>query len=160
MIPHTSCNTTTQIVAWFGTFATVLNCALFLIRANAVFKESPKIRVILGLLWLSTFTTVTSPFSFTGLHIHLTRYCALQRVKHFLASGTITVAVFDTVVFFSVAYKIVSSSRLDEYDGWKVSLPKGTGRVSRTILHTGQLYYLYVSQFYHQGLRLNLILVP
>lgn len=142
VIPHTNCNTTTQIVAWFGAFATPLNTLLFLIRASAVFNRCLKSRIALGILWLSTFATLTSPFSFDGIHLKLTRYCALERVKQFCAAGTITVAIFDTVVFFSIAYKLTTSSRLDARDSWSTSCIRGTGRISRALLVTGQLYYL------------------
>ncbi|KAK7685284.1 hypothetical protein QCA50_011647 [Cerrena zonata] len=141
VMPHSNCNVTTQVVAWFGVFATPLNTLLFLIRADAVFNQCAKSRIAFGLLWLSTFATITSPFSFTGFHVEHTRYCALEKVKQYCAAGTITVAIFDTVVFLSIAYKIASFSRLDTRDSWSKFFMKGTGEVSSSLLLTGQLYY-------------------
>ena len=64
---------------------------------------------------------------------------------------TFAVALFDTIVFFSISYRTTASYR--QNGGWMrcKRFFRGSdtclGPFSRAILHTGQLYFLYVSPY-------------
>lgn len=140
--PYVGCDSSAHVIAWFGTLATPLNTSLFLVRADAVFKQNKKWRLVLTVLWLSTFSTLTTPFSFFAASFQIGGYCPVAKVERMGAAGPIAVAIFDTAVFVSMTYKILSMSKLDNHDSWIRLFLRGTGQVSRTLLMTGQLYYL------------------
>lgn len=138
------------VVAWTGAFVSPLNACLFLIRVNAVFNRNPRLRIAFVLLWLTTFSAFAVPFSFSENWLGSTKRCAVEKVGRIDFVGLITTAIFDTVVFFSITYKIVLSNALqDEYGSRMTSFIRGTGRISSMLLLTGQLYYLCVLQSVH-----------
>lgn len=140
--PHLGCRPGAATIVWLGAFATPFNTFLFLVRADAVFKQNKTWRFILIILWLSTFTSLTTPFSVAPYPFELNGYCVVGKVDRMGAAGAIAVAIFDTAVFVSMTYKILSISKMGDRSNWGRMFFGGTGQVSRTLLLTGQLYYL------------------
>ena len=141
-VPRIGCHYGAHIIAWFAAFASPANALLFLIRANAVFRNHLKWRVFLFILWISTLSAFTAPFSFTASSFKIDGYCSVAEVDRIVVAGLATIAIFDTVVFFSVTREIVSTNTIMGNRGWRTLFTKGTGRVSQVLLLTGQLYYL------------------
>ncbi|KAK7689896.1 hypothetical protein QCA50_006535 [Cerrena zonata] len=131
----------TQTVAWIAAFASPLNTLLFLIRANAVFMQSKRSRVAFFLLWITTFATLTAPFSLINGRLQPMGYCFVERVKRIGAAGAITIAIFDTVVFTSITYKLLAVNRVEEPGSGALLFVNTTNRMSKVLLMTGQLYY-------------------
>ncbi|KAK7689897.1 hypothetical protein QCA50_006536 [Cerrena zonata] len=136
--PRVGCHSGAHIIGWFGALATPLNTSLFLIRANAVFMQRRKWKLLFAILWLSTFAALTTPFSFSAANFQIAGFCPVAKVERIGTAGAIAVAIFDTVVFFSITYEIMSINKLSHH---RASWNFGTGQVSRTLLLTGQLYY-------------------
>ena len=139
-------------MAWFGAFALPLNTCLFLFRADAVFGRNWKSRMIFSALWLTTLSAFAAPFSFSQHTIGETAFCIIDRVGRLNALGSITMAVFDTMVYLAVTYKIVSRNfdllaRDKANRWWRTSPIRGMGHVSGALLLTSQIYYLYALLF-------------
>lgn len=136
---------TIKLLTWGGTFTACLSSLLFLIRAHAVFHDSKKAKIALNVLWfLASLGTFTAPFSFRESRLGNTNFCALAAVDKLGSAGTVTVAIFDTAIFVSTYFRVMTLTmgnnvweRMQEF--FKGS---GTGQVSKALLQTGQPYYL------------------
>ena len=138
------------MIGWFGTFAVPFNCLLFFFRIRAIFHNSIRITIFFGLLWLATLgCTMTAAFGLKAGHIGTTRNCIDVDVKSYTSSGLVAAAVNDTLVFIAISYRLVSISFADSLSGRLRTFFRGQhmGHVSRVLLQTGQLYYLYVTCF-------------
>ena len=122
---------------------------LFLIRVRAVFCGNFPVIGLFILLWISTLGTFTQPFTIHRETPGGSSLC-LTDVTSFSTVGLVAVAVFDTAVFLAIAMRLGIMSYTDT-KGWKERAGAFfTGgktqlegpMVSRTVLRTGQLYYL------------------
>ena len=128
----------------------MLNSLLFVFRVRAVYLNSTKITVVFGLLWLTTLTQLLPSIS-TQLHItnKTPNDCdSLLETKPWVVIGFIFTAIFDTAVFVAVSVQVLgfTGGKLT----WKERLSsflhgKELGKVTRAVLQTGQLFYLYVN---------------
>ena len=143
-ISHISCGTAFQIVAWLGTFAAPLNASLFLIRANSVYHDSRRARVIFTFLWLCTLTSLAAPWGFHGVKIGPTSFCIPAGFGKFDGVPFFLITIFDTVVFISISLRVLSLSLANNWrDRMRTfASGRGMGTVSRALLQTGQIYYL------------------
>ena len=135
------CDNTTQTIAWLGSLAVPMNVLLFICRADAVFLRSPKYRVLFGLLWFSTLVSFIIPFSITAAPIPILDQCFIERMDRTGVLGIAMVAVVDTVLFVAI------TARVARWYSPQLDLVSKCGRVSRILLLTGQLYYLWVTLF-------------
>lgn len=141
--PVHHCNTTIKVASWFVACALPLNSLLFYLRARGVFYESKLAVWAFFALWLTTFASFTAPFAFEATQLGPTNWCVTTVVKHFSAASFVTVALFDTMIFFAISLQV----SLKRSGDWKVRMKsfftgKGIGRVSTSLLQTGQLYYM------------------
>lgn len=144
--PLNDCQAAIQAVSWFAAFACPCNSFLIFVRARGVFYRNKIIAWGFFALWLTTFASLTTPFSYDAVHLGPTKACINDVVKRFSAASFVAIAAFDTTVFIAISLK-VSSYGMTE--GWKGRLKsiftgKGVGYVSKALLQTGQLYYMYV----------------
>lgn len=89
---------------------------------------------------------MTAPFGLTAAHIGTTNNCIDVAVKSYTSSGLVAAAVNDTMVFVAISWKLILVSFAEGWSGRMESFFRGKymGRISRVLLQTGQLYYLYV----------------
>ena len=149
-MPVKDCQKLETTIGWLGTCAVPFNCLLFFFRVRAIFHNSLRITIIFGVLWLSTLgCTMTAAFGLKASHIGTTMNCIDIEVKSYTSSGLVAAAVNDTAVFIAISYRLVSISFADSLSGRLQSFFRGKhmGHISRVILQTGQLYYLYVFMF-------------
>ncbi|CAL1710763.1 unnamed protein product [Somion occarium] len=142
--PLNDCQAAIQAVSWFAAFACPCNSFLIFVRARGVFYRNKIIAWGFFALWLTTFASLTTPFSYDAVHLGPTKACINDVVKRFSAASFVAIAAFDTTVFIAISLK-VSSYGMTE--GWKGRLKsiftgKGVGYVSKALLQTGQLYYM------------------
>lgn len=160
--PVENCQAVTVSAAIIGTLAVPLNCLLFYFRIRAVFSGSRLITVFFGFLWVCTLgASITAPFGTGAIHIGTTKNCISNKFKNFISAGLIAAAVNDTLVFLFISAKLISSSFTDSWKG-RFTLffsGRGMGKVSRVLLQTGQLYYLYV-QFFTSYNALPVLMTP
>lgn len=141
--PVRHCNATIKVASWFVAFALPLNSLLFYLRARGVFFESKLAVWAFFALWLTTFASITAPFAFEATQLGPTNWCVNTVVKDFSAASFVTVAFFDTLVFFAISIQV----SLKRSGDWRARMKsfftgKGIGRVSTALLQTGQLYYM------------------
>ena len=145
--PLNDCHTIIKLSCWLAAFSLCLNSTLFLLRIFGVFYESRIIKIVFATLWLSTFTAFIAPSAAYGHHLGPTKQCIAKGLSLGDALGYLVVAAFDTIVFLAITVKVLA----DNSDGsWKAQTKllfnsKQMGKIYRTLLRTGQLYYLYVT---------------
>ncbi|KAF9442417.1 hypothetical protein P691DRAFT_765241 [Macrolepiota fuliginosa MF-IS2] len=122
---------------------------LFLRRLEAVYAESRTriVQWVFRILWFAiSVNTITAVVGVRAEHIEGTSYCVIYKVKGYAAVNQFLPAVFDTLVFLAISYKIISSrSALDSKINWRTIVTgKALPRLSRALLHGGQQYYCIV----------------
>lgn len=126
-----------------------MTCAsfLFLRRLHAVYANSRLIRWTFTFLWVGVSTCGISTFFGTHVkHISGTDYCTIYGIDSYVSIVEYFPAAFDTVVFFAISYRLVTThSLIDEEVSWRsVVTGKALPRLSRALLYSGQQYYLSV----------------
>lgn len=129
--------------------AVPLTSLLFLFRVRAIFHHHKWVVAVLSFMWLGTAAgSITVPFAITGQHIGPTDHCINTAVKNFSSSGIVITAVNDTILFFCISWKLLSSSAIDPSFKTKAKIfisGKGLPVLTKTLLQSGQEYYLYTS---------------
>lgn len=139
------------MAGWLLAVATPCNALLFLIRILGIFRGCYRITIAFTLLWLSTFTCILTPLNFKGDNLLLVnRGCLMTEGRSLAAVGFLSVLLFDTAVFIAITWKVLNVNLVR---GWRnrVSLffggePTRVGYISKILLQSGQIYYLYVPE--------------
>ena len=139
---ESACAMMAQAITWLGSLSVPMNILLFIIRADAVFLRNTRCRIIFGFLWLMTLTSLMAPFSITGTSIPMIHKCSVEKANSVAGAGIAIVGVVDTILFLAITVRVVNWYNLEQR-----GLFARCGRVSRNLLLTGQLYYLYVCFF-------------
>ncbi|THH31593.1 hypothetical protein EUX98_g2588 [Antrodiella citrinella] len=140
-----SCHQLAKAIGWLAALAFPLNSLLFFFRVRAVFYKHPLIIAFFALSWLATLGgSLTAPFAVDGVHIGSTQNCVNSNVKSFGSAGIIATAVNDTLVFLAISAQLVMYTLADTWAARVKAFMKGQGlgKVSKTLLQSGQLYYM------------------
>lgn len=99
---------------------------------------------LLSLLWLSTLTALTIPFSATAKSEAHTHVCVVSVLKPFASAGFSATVIYDTVVFVAISYQVLQVNFVDIHHSKMFSrvCGRGMGAVSRALLQSGEYYYL------------------
>ncbi|KAJ3480416.1 hypothetical protein NLI96_g8363 [Meripilus lineatus] len=118
---------------------------LFFFRIRAVFHNSRPAIVFFTLLRLTLSAGVALQAAApSGAHIGPTQECTVVAFKPWAAAGPLIVAFNDTLVIFSVSWRLLRDSLADTW-GLKLKAIRkghGVGPVSRVLMKTGQQYYI------------------
>ena len=135
-----------HVISALGTMTTCLGTYLFLKRARSVFFQSKSTKAIFTILWFVAIGGVisTTPFSFYGDNVEPGSLCAVSKVSKIESVGSLCVAAFDVTVFVTITYHILEMERrMGKWAAVKAFfLGAKAGPISRTLLVTGQLYFL------------------
>ena len=137
-------------ISWvFGSAGTAL---LFFFRIRALYRESLVVVGVFAFLWLSVIAgALTLPISNGTKAAHVLPgelYCvSLATFPAYAGSAIIIPAVYDTLVFFAVSYRLYPTQEASDYTTWKQRIGlfftgKGLPRLSKALLQGGQQYYL------------------
>lgn len=140
-----NCHALAKAIGWCGGFALPLNSLLFFFRIRAVFNQSRIIKTAFFILWLGTLGGgLTAPFGVDGTHIGTTENCINTNVKSYSSAGIVVVAIHDTSVFLAISLRLLMYSLADTWGQRFKSFFSGggMGNMSRSLLKSGQLYYL------------------
>ncbi|KAK7679172.1 hypothetical protein QCA50_017750 [Cerrena zonata] len=142
--PLSQCEVAIKVVTWLVALALPTNSFLFFLRVRAVFLQSPYVVWVFFALWITTFASITVPFSFEDIQLGPTRWCINSVVREYSAATFIAIFVFDTSVFLAISFKISTYGMTDDFRGRvnAFTTGRGMGYVSKVLLKTGQLYYL------------------
>ena len=115
---------------------------LFYVRLVAVYSHNKYIMGVFGTCWLGLLAififdsiTVFTRFSqSTGCYV----------IKHSDAWGYIATAVYDTLMYLAISWRLASFASID---GWKSQAKSfitggGLGGLAKVLLRSGQVYYL------------------
>ncbi|KZP26801.1 hypothetical protein FIBSPDRAFT_667096, partial [Athelia psychrophila] len=146
------------LVGFLGTCAAVsVSCTslLFLLRIRAVYLKSRFIMILFGTLWLVTVAlNILQTASMHGDIIPGTEICTVLSTKYFMLPSTSTF-VNDTLIFLAITFRLSSNAMTDA--SWRsrflsIVTGKGMYRLSRSLLLSGQIYYLAVIVFFFANL--------
>ncbi|KZP13637.1 hypothetical protein FIBSPDRAFT_960426 [Athelia psychrophila] len=145
IIPQKNCELPITLGGPLELLPVVTTTLLFFLRARAVFLQSKYATVVFGILWLPV--PVLNVLTVATLHVTFnpqTGFCAFADNK-FPTPLNAAVLVFDTSVFLAISYRLAGNAATE--GSWRsrlLSFFKGRGlySLSRTLLHSGQLYYL------------------
>lgn len=145
-----NCATTVHVTGWIAVSAAWFSTMLFLFRAWSVFYNSKPARVILGCLWfIAALGTVVIPFSVRVSPVPPDGLCAIASISKLGVVPSITVAIFDFAVYVSISYRTINvgeaASKREKFMAFFSG--SNTGAISKGLLRTGQLYFLYVVCF-------------
>jgi hypothetical protein len=125
------------------------SCALFFFRVKAVYYDNKVVTMFFGCLWLVLFgLSLLIPFAVEGGHVGPTQWCTVTKVRDSAAGLGFVNCVFDTLVFVAISVRIMSFAygRGNMRTRAKTFFRgHGLGALSRSLLHGGQLYYLFVA---------------
>ncbi|KAG1725080.1 uncharacterized protein EDB91DRAFT_1062437 [Suillus paluster] len=141
-----SCQTILWITGFSYPFAAPATAALFFFRVRAVYDRSTIVTIIFGILWLGTLgAALALPFMLKGEHIGTTDYCIQSSVAPGASAVVIINACSDTLIFLAISWRLANNNFGGESWGNRIrSFYKGDGlpRLSKTLLQSGQAYYL------------------
>ena len=165
--PIDNCDTLRYMQGIFFEIGGPATSFLFFVRVRAIYNNSKIVTTFFGVLWLSIaglgllliFGITGREYQIVVLRYHpcdnilvdripYTRRCAEGNSNFaFSAVPVILTAVFDTLVFLAISYKMVSISMAG--NNWSAqvrSFFRGDGlhHLSKSLLRSGQAYYLWV----------------
>lgn len=143
-MPLKACNTVLHISSWIGMASMSSSTFLFLFRASSVYHDNKHARAMLGFIWLiSVLGTLVVPFSLTATSLQPNGLCAVASIKRLTILPSITTAIFDLIVYIMVSSRVASfHTSWGRYRAFFTVTD--TSPISKTLLRTGQLYFLYV----------------
>ncbi|KAJ8495114.1 hypothetical protein ONZ45_g13000 [Pleurotus djamor] len=127
-------------------FSQTFTSLLFLLRVLAVWNRNKYMKVMYTLLWLTVIAcSITVPVGISGAHIGPTQHCINTRAEEYTESTGIIGLINDSLVFFGIAYRIMTYSVIEDNLGARTKTFFGGGslsNLSRALLQGGQTYYL------------------
>lgn len=141
----------------------LMACAsfLFLRRLHAVYANDRMVRWIFTFLWVGmTACGIPTLVGFHMEHIPGTGFCTIVKIEKYVSITDFYPAVFDTLVYFTVSYRIMTAHNVaHEGTTWKAvitgkALPRG---LLRALFQGGQQYYLSVYSLWMKRCSLTLI---
>jgi len=119
---------------------------LFFLRVHAVFSEYRLTTLFFAFMWVAVAgCSVTIPVGVTAAHIGPTKFCTRTEVKPYGVLAVIVPSVYDTLIFFSISYRLVQVTSFKRtFIGRMRSFftPSDLPSFSRTLIQNGQEYYL------------------
>ncbi|KZP09151.1 hypothetical protein FIBSPDRAFT_964168 [Athelia psychrophila] len=122
---------------------------LFLLRVRAVYLRSARITAIFGILWI--VTVAFAIHSAATIHadpksLYVYSGCSTSHAKSISSKWVLVPTLFnDTLIFLAITYRLtVDAVTKGSWRSRFLSIAKGKGlySLSRSIMLTGQLYYL------------------
>ncbi|KZP05103.1 hypothetical protein FIBSPDRAFT_1054285 [Athelia psychrophila] len=151
-VPSTkSCDALLGAIGTCGAVSVSCTSLLFLLRIRAVYLKSRFIMILFGTIWLvSVALNILQAASMHGEIIPGTTLCTNIGTKYFMLPS-ISTFINDTLIFLAITFRLCSNALIDE--SWRsrfLSVVKGKGmyRLSRSLLLSGQIYYLTVIVFF------------
>jgi hypothetical protein len=140
----------TFAVAWV--FGSAFTSLLFLIRVLALYRGNKMVIGVFAFLWLCAFgSALTIPIGDGNGAKHFlpnNPYC-ISTVNYpaYEGAGFIIPAIFDTLVFTAISYRLYPSYEVSPESTWRAQISvlfsgRGIPKLSRALMESGQQYYL------------------
>lgn len=169
---HTSCSQLINAQGWLLSIFTCTSAFLFFLRVRAVFFAGRKATACFLFLWLivlgscvqvprttrASLSTTSVSAELDALHGNFTsqgdapQFCEVIEMDVACLSCNISTLIFDTIVFLSLAWRILYFHA--EEDTWHVRFKYFIGKlrlpyISETVLRGSQKYYMWVYRLSH-----------
>lgn len=146
MVPLKSCAGVGHAVGILDGITTPATALLFYSRVSAVYLHEKRAVLFFGLCWLALWANFLYDASNTVWSIGRvpgTDMCSLVRIRG--GFSYISIAIYDTLVYLAISWRLSALSKAGDH--WKARMTalvtgKGLYRFSRSLLRSGQLYYL------------------
>ncbi|KZP04535.1 hypothetical protein FIBSPDRAFT_968057 [Athelia psychrophila] len=141
------------LVALLGTCGVTLGTCtsfLFFLRVRAVYQHSRSVTAFFGILWLAVAILNIVTYSSLRAAPVTDNHCIEFQMYH-ETYPVISSFIFDTFVFTAISYRLAADAATDR--SWNARLQsvvtgKGLFRISRSLMISGQLYYLAIILFF------------
>lgn len=142
----------TAYIAFNSFYAVSLSATafLFLFRARAIYGRGRLVTVVFGIFWLAVVaTSITSLFAGSVTSFADPPQCIIKSVQSYARSSGIVITLYDTIVFLSISFRLVSTFRQTEPRTRKEKLiawfsGADMPAFSKALLQDGQMYYMCV----------------
>jgi hypothetical protein len=140
-----TCRVITRFIAAANMLIMPAAASLFCIRLSAVYSRDKYITTFFGSCWLivlSFFIFDSAKALFRLPHVIQSTQCLV--VEHHDAWGYMATAVYDTLMYFAISWRLASFAMLDSWHHRVRSFATGhrLGWLSKVLLQSGQKYYL------------------
>ncbi|KZP11645.1 hypothetical protein FIBSPDRAFT_962052 [Athelia psychrophila] len=143
------CDTLVKIFGACAALSIASTSFLFLLRVRAVYLRSARTTAIFGTLWIVTvasaiYTAATIHADPKSLYVYTG--CSVSHIDSSTSTWLLVPTLFnDTLIFLAITYRLMADAATKR--SWRsrfLSIVKGKGlyRLSRSVMLTGQLYYL------------------
>ncbi|KAL4081287.1 hypothetical protein V8B97DRAFT_2027368, partial [Scleroderma yunnanense] len=144
--PVSNCTLIAMLLVGCQVISSAAASYLFLKRVHAVYHKSKIARHIFSFLWFVGVGTSCAVFH-GALHdyseIANTKHCVRHSTWSALSIAFLDPVLFDTLVYFAITYKILTTHWTRKEEGWRYyCLGKALPYLSRAVLQGGQQYYL------------------
>ena len=142
------CQVVSLSSAWFAAFTISFNGLLFFFRIRAVFYDTKSVVLFFAFLWVTVLgCSLAGPFGVKAVYLGEVESCVDIFIAKFVSLGPIASWIYDTLVFIAISIRIMSFSFPTKKITWRERLKcfwmgPERGFITRTVLQTGQLYYL------------------
>ncbi|KAI6040721.1 hypothetical protein EDC04DRAFT_1411564 [Pisolithus marmoratus] len=144
--PVSNCTLVALLLVAFRTVSSAAASFLFLKRIHAIYYGSKIIQYVFSFLWVVGVGTSCALFSSTlrdYSEIANTKHCVRVEGWSALSIAFIGPVLFDTLVYFAIMYKILSTHRKGQKNHWRtLCCGNGLPHLSRAVFQGGQQYYL------------------
>ena len=125
---------------------------LFFLRVRALYQDDPVVVGLFGFLWLcvlggSLIVPIAGRKVSANLLPHETFCADVKPYPSYAGAAIIIPAIFDTLVFLAISYRLFPDYEVDLSTSWKDRIRlfltgRGLPRLSKALLQGGQQYYL------------------
>ncbi|KZP33080.1 hypothetical protein FIBSPDRAFT_1036237 [Athelia psychrophila] len=128
---------------------------MFLLRVQAVYRQSRPITIVFGFCWLVMIAlNILVSASTRVAHLPGTQLCLSTDTKYFTLPSSSSF-VNDTLIFLAISYRLAADAATERnWRSWILSITKGKGlyHLSRSLMQHGQLYYASIILFFFVNL--------
>lgn len=120
---------------------------LFFFRVRAIYEGNLWVSLFFFLAWVPVLATnIAVAATVSGGNLGPTSYCEDATAPKFVTSPFICLAIYDTLVFLAITYKMTMNAHVENLDvkrGLNTAIRgKYLPSFSRALLKDGQVYYL------------------
>ncbi|KAJ7133673.1 hypothetical protein C8R43DRAFT_1022723 [Mycena crocata] len=145
--PLEACNTAYVAFNSFYPIGVSATAFLFFFRVRAIYGGDRLVTIIFGFLWLAVLaSSITIPIGGSAIASGDLTTCIVARVEGYVGSSGIIITVHDTIIFFTISYRLVSNfaNSQQQTRGEQVrELFSGANlpAFSKALFTDGQMYY-------------------
>ncbi|KAJ7621847.1 hypothetical protein B0H17DRAFT_1290157 [Mycena rosella] len=146
--PLQACNTVYLAFHVLYPICVSASAFLFFFRVRAIYGGNRLVTAIFGFLWLAVLgSSMTIPFGVSTVKLGDPSECIIAHVEVYVGASGIILTVHDTLVFFAISYRLVSTFGQMRQQAWGTQLKMlfsgaHLPAFSKALFADGQMYYM------------------